>query len=120
MPRIAAHGPELARYFDPAHHALMSVRADGTTYIRTIASGDWHLWRRKKVDLPLEEWRVKKLAMVVALPAWCQVVKALPTMKQLELWTYDSICETPTGDRVEPDGTGPDGTPSWLMALGMI
>lgn len=41
-------------------------------------------------------------------------------MRQLEAWAGDSVCETVTGDTVEPDGTGADGAPSWLLALGMI
>jgi hypothetical protein len=118
--RISEHGPELARWFDPARRLLMSAQADGTTYARGIGSADWALWRRKKAELPLEVWRAEKLRRVAELPAWCRAVKALPTVAQLERWSYDSICETPTGDRVEPDGTGPDGAPSWLIALGMI
>lgn len=41
-------------------------------------------------------------------------------MKQLEHWAYDSVCESVTGDDVEPDGEGPDGAPSWLRALCLI
>jgi hypothetical protein len=43
-----------------------------------------------------------------------------PSMKSLENWSYDGICKTPTGARVEPDGHGPDGSPSWLLVFGMI
>lgn len=43
-----------------------------------------------------------------------------PSMKQLEKWSYDSICKTPTGKRTEPDGHGSDGSPSWLMVYGLI
>lgn len=43
-----------------------------------------------------------------------------PTFSELESWVYDSVCESLTGDRVEPDGTGPDGAPSWLLALHLI
>lgn len=46
--------------------------------------------------------------------------KKLPSMKMLEKWVNDSICLSVTGKRVEPDGTGPDGSPSWLLALSMI
>jgi len=46
--------------------------------------------------------------------------KKPPTMKTLEKWSNDGVCQTPTGHRVEPDGTGPDGSPSWLLAFGMI
>lgn len=41
-----------------------------------------------------------------------------PTMKTLEKWISDGIAKTVTGCRVEPDGIGPDGSPSWLLVLG--
>lgn len=43
-----------------------------------------------------------------------------PSMKSLEKWTFDSVCKSVTGKRVEPDGWSDDGSPSWLLALGMI
>jgi hypothetical protein len=45
------------------------------------------------------------------LIGWYEV----PTMEDIEEWTFDSICLTPTYDEVEPDH--PD---SWLSLLGMI
>jgi len=44
----------------------------------------------------------------------------MPTMRTLEKQGNDAIVTTPTGHRVEPDGYGPDGIPSWLMVLGVI
>ena len=38
-----------------------------------------------------------------------------PSMEQLQEWVFDSVCETPDGDTVEPDH--PD---SWLSLLGLI
>lgn len=43
-----------------------------------------------------------------------------PSMEQLGEWVNDGVCESLTGDTVEPDGWGPDGAPSWLLALRMI
>jgi len=43
-----------------------------------------------------------------------------PSMATLEKWSYDSVCKTPTGKRVEPDGHGSDGSPSWLLVFGLI
>ena len=43
-----------------------------------------------------------------------------PSLKQLEYWTWDSVCESVFGTDVEPDGWSYDGSPSWLLALGMI
>lgn len=38
-----------------------------------------------------------------------------PNMDQLQAWVFDSVCETPDGNTVEPDH--PD---SWLTLLGLI
>lgn len=43
-----------------------------------------------------------------------------PSIATLEKWSNDGICKTPTGHKVEPDGHGPDGVPSWLLLMGMI
>jgi hypothetical protein len=43
-----------------------------------------------------------------------------PSMRRLEEWVCDSICESVAGDNVEPDGWDSNGSPSWLLALGMI
>jgi hypothetical protein len=39
----------------------------------------------------------------------------VPTVGEVEAWTFDSVCESPTGDSVEPDH--PE---SWLSILGII
>jgi hypothetical protein len=44
----------------------------------------------------------------------------LPSMKQLEKWTFDSVCKSVGGKTVEPDGWDCNGTPSWLLAMGLI
>lgn len=46
--------------------------------------------------------------------------KKQPTMKTLEKYNWDGIAKTVTGHKTEPDGYGPDGSPSWLLVLGMI
>ena len=47
-------------------------------------------------------------------------IKPRPSMKTLEKYVSDSICATVTGKRTEPAGEGPDGSPSWLLVLGLI
>lgn len=39
----------------------------------------------------------------------------LPTVEDIEEWTFDSVCPTPAEDELEPDH--PD---SWLSLLGLI
>jgi len=43
-----------------------------------------------------------------------------PSLNTLGKWDSDGVSKTPTGFRVEPDGWGPDGSPSWLLAMEMI
>lgn len=43
-----------------------------------------------------------------------------PSVHTMQKWSFDGIAKSVSGLRVEPDGHGPDGSPSWLLALGMI
>jgi len=43
-----------------------------------------------------------------------------PGMNTLEKWMADGVAKTVTGQRIEPDGWGTDGAPSWLLAIGVI
>ncbi len=119
MAQIQNHGPELYRYFSTSRRALVSVCADGVNLYRT----PWHGWRilsRKKKDVSLSQWTEGKRKLVEGLKPWQRSVKSLPSLATLERWGNDCMCETVTGDEVEPDGVGPDGSPSWLLVLGMI
>lgn len=44
----------------------------------------------------------------------------IPSVATLERWSDEGYCLTVTGQKTEPDGHGSDGSPSWLLALGMI
>jgi hypothetical protein len=45
----------------------------------------------------------------------------IPSWKTIEKWEFDqSMCKTPVGTKVEPDGWDPDGWPSWMLILGII
>ena len=43
-----------------------------------------------------------------------------PGYRALEKMMENGVALTPTGKRVEPDGVGPDGSPSWLLIGGLI
>jgi hypothetical protein len=116
---LDVNGTELHRYFSVARGALISVRSNGVTLIHQV-DDDWKVLSRKKVDVPLAQWVANKTAALIAMDRWQLEVEALPSMQELMAWNEDGICETPTGHRVEPDGTGPDGVPSWLRALRLI
>lgn len=120
MARLSAHGKELFRYLSPKYRALVAVYADGTILKRSPFTGGWKVMARKRPEIALEEWVAKKQERYAALPAWVKEVKSIPSLRTLQEWEDDGRCETPTGHVVEPDGHGPDGVPSWLLALGMI
>ena len=44
----------------------------------------------------------------------------VPSEKTLEKWVDEGWARTITGHKTEPDGNGPDGSPSWLIVLGLI
>jgi hypothetical protein len=43
-----------------------------------------------------------------------------PGARTMMKWENDGYSKTVTGYKTEPDGYGPDGSPSWLLALGYI
>ncbi len=113
------NGAELHRYFSMARGALISVRSNGVILCRRV-DDDWKVLSRKKAECSLAQWVTNKKAALILLDRWQLEVNELPSMRELMEWDEDGICETPTGYRVEPDGTGPDGVPSWLRALRLI
>lgn len=48
------------------------------------------------------------------------VTTETPSVKQLEEWDFDGICEATDGCRVEPDGRCPHGHTSWLRVVGIV
>ena len=113
------NGSELNRYFSVARGALISVRSNGVTLCRQV-DDEWKVLSRKKAECSFEQWLANKMASLSSLHRWQLDVEELPSLQELMAWNEDGICETPTGHRVEPDGTGPDGVPSWLRALRLI
>lgn len=116
----AALTDEFARFFSIKHYGLLSYRRDGRILIQRAGECGFRPFFKKKDGVPIDEWIVMKQQEIDAVPRWCFEVTALPSMEELEEWASDSVVETPTGHTVEPDGTGPDGVPSWLRCLGLI
>jgi hypothetical protein len=44
----------------------------------------------------------------------------VPSLATLEKYSDDGIAKTVTGQKTEPDGHGQDGSPSWLLVIGVI
>ena len=44
----------------------------------------------------------------------------VPSMKRLEHWVCDSVCDSVFGNQVEPDGWDHEGSPSWLLVFGLV
>jgi hypothetical protein len=120
MATLSKQGNELYRFFSINKRGLISVRDNGTVLRRTPWSGGWKVLARKKPEISLEEWKGKKREQYENLAPWKREVRSLPSFETLQEWEHDGICETPTGHKVEPDGVGPDGVPSWLRCLSII
>lgn len=118
-PVLEPTAPEFLRYFSPRDRCLVSCREDGTVHVQRWGES-WRLFARKKPAISLADWQAAKHDAVSRLPAWAAGIAELPTQAELEEWIFDGLCETPSGDSVEPDGVGPDGAPSWLRCLGLI
>lgn len=119
MARLSAHGEELLRYFDARTGCLYACMADGTRLVRSIGNG-WKIRGRKRSDISLEAWLSVKRHAKASQPWWAEKIRSLPSLHTLERWEADGGCETVTGEWCEPDGYGPDGSPSWLVALRLI
>ena len=111
---------DLFRFFDQKTGHMVSIRDDGTVNHASINDVKYRCVAKKKTDVPMEQWVAAKQAKYDALPEWTKKVKRLPSMASLERWSDDGVCMTPTGHKVEPDGNGPDGVPSWLRLLFFI
>lgn len=44
----------------------------------------------------------------------------MPSDEELEDMIHDSICLSVFGNDIEPDGWDHEGSPSWLMAMGIV
>lgn len=52
--------------------------------------------------------------------SWLRGIAKPPGFSALRRMMDNAAATTPTGKRVEPDGIGSDGSPSWLLILGLI
>ncbi len=69
---------------------------------------------------PAKNFRVTPMRMrIQALPEFVTGFK-VPSMSQMERMEDNAAWSTPTGKRVEADGYGPDGSPSWALVLGYV
>lgn len=44
----------------------------------------------------------------------------VPGLRTLEKYSSEGVAKTVTGERTEPDGYGSDGSPSWMLVVGII
>lgn len=55
-----------------------------------------------------------------SLPDKVSGVSAVPSTKTLEKWSGDGIAKSVLGAKVELDGWDDQGSPSWVLAMGLI
>jgi hypothetical protein len=70
------------------------------------------------------EWNVKGMATLCKLASGhlVRVRSAFksPSEASLRRWDDEGFCMSVMGERVEPDGMDCHGSPSWMLALGLI
>jgi hypothetical protein len=67
---------------------------------------------------PNSNWPIWTLR-ITSLPRYCSDFVA-PTLEELEEQAADGIVDSVAGYGVEPDGYDQEGSPSWMLALGLI
>lgn len=58
-------------------------------------------------------------AFARSLPSYFSKIK-VPSLKTMEKWSDDGIAKSVLGHKVEPDGFDHEGSPSWLIVMGLI
>jgi len=82
----------------------------------------WVYFTENKLNFLVFDYQGKTRATRVELAykTFGSKFKKAPSMKSLERMSNDGVVTTPTGFKVEPDGTAEDGSASWLLILGYI
>ena len=108
---------ELGRYL---HRGFQCRIMKNGVVLGRFPDGAWVPYATRRDDITLEEWLAEATKALENAPDWVKV-QELPTIAQVADWMLDpsGMCPTPTGYIVAWDGKGPDGSPSWLVALGL-
>lgn len=61
-----------------------------------------------------------KISQVVNAHNWLRGFRKCPSINTLQKQDSNGIVSTVTGKRVEPDGFSYDGSPSWMLVIGII
>lgn len=82
-----------------------------------------HVWFSPKVRperIFVQYGEFTGIAHTALAHQWLSGFKKVPSMKTLMKQSFDCIAKSVTGKKVEPDGFGPDGSPSWILVLGLV
>lgn len=85
-----------------------------------VPAGTVISWKAGKATATWVEGGETKERPIGALSAARGLEIEQPDLDQLSEWVHDGICDSILGERVEPDGIDEHGSPSWLLAMGMI
>jgi len=115
------HGAELIRYISPKRNGLISCMEDGSVFLKTPWE-DWKCISENRIDFDLSAFRenVARMKQRYETHKPWKLQSDIPDNNTLSHWCLDGVCETVDGQSIEPDGTASNGSPSWLIALGLI
>lgn len=98
---------------------IYEYREDGTVWVKSFGE-EYRKYASKKEGVDLSLWLKTKKERIATMEEWRTVAEDFPSLRQLKKWDNDGVSKTPSGWTVEPDGYGPDGSPSWLIILGWV
>ena len=112
-------GNELFRYCSSNARGLVSVRDDGTTWVKSPWNKDWKLESQKGPEVDMGDWLTIKIRLKSNLKDWQLRSRYLPSFEKIATWLSTNYSRTPTGAVVKHDEKDEHGAPSWLTILGM-
>jgi hypothetical protein len=90
---------------------------DGT---KTPANTPVHIWFSPKQASSRMYVEIGSEVRVTRINQKYTGINKQPGIKTLEKYSWEGIAKTVVGEKVEPDGFGPTGAPSWLLVLSII
>lgn len=98
---------------------LISLKLKRTEKVYPAGSRVLVEFGRIASELDRNSWRMRITLPdgEICLTRRCSFVYVVPEIDELD---DDGIAQSVLGESVEPDGFDCDGSPSWLMALGLI
>lgn len=98
----------------------LTLRKRGSSESLELPTGAVITWSAGKATATWAKDGEAQTTRISALSAAKALEIEAPDEEQIKAWVHDSVCESILGERVEPDGVDEHGSPSWLLAMGLL